>query len=376
MIDRERMVAEFCELVKIASPSRGERLAADAAKAKLTALGLEVLEDDVAANFGGNSGNVIGYLKGSAPAPVVMLSAHLDCVEPCVGIEPEVKDGVITSRGDTILGADDKAGVVGILEALRVIGEKNISHGDIQVIFTVAEETGLCGAKFIDKKLLRADFGYILDSGGTPGRIVNSAPGQDNVTVVIRGKAAHAGMAPEDGVNAIMVAGKAMARLNQGRIDAETTANVGIIKGGIATNIVPDQVEISCEARSRDLAKLAAQTKHMVETFTQAAAENGARAEISVETAYEPYVLAVDSPVITAAVKAAQSVGFAATLEATGGGSDANFFNKYGIPSAVLGVGMSKVHTTEEYVTVDDLERTARLVVSLVQTVAGMEKKA
>jgi len=372
MIDRERIVAEFCELVRISCSSKAERQVADVVKSKLTALGLEVFEDDVAGKINGNCGNVFGFIKGNPAAPVLMLSAHLDCVEPCAGIEPEIKAGVITSRGDTVLGADDKAGIVGILEALRVVRATNISHGDIQVVLTVAEETGLSGSKNMDKGLLKADFGYILDSGGSPGKIVNAAPGQNNITVIIRGKAAHAGMAPEEGVNAIVVAGKALARIKEGRIDTETTANVGLIQGGVATNIVPDYVQITCEARSRSLEKLEDQTRHMVETFEQTAAAAGARAEISVKRVYDPYVLADDTPVIAAARRAAESAGFAAALEATGGGSDANFFNRYGVPSAVLGVGMAKVHTTDEYVTVEDLEKTAKMVVAIIQTVAGM----
>ena len=142
-----------------------------------------------------------------------------------------------------------------------MVKEDNIPHGNIQVIFTVAEEGGLTGSKNIDRKLLKADFGYVLDSSGPPGKIVNAAPGQNNVDVVIRGKTAHAGIAPEEGINAIMVAGKALAQLKLGRIDEETTANVGIIKGGTATNIVPDRVDIACETRSRDLRKLEEQTK-------------------------------------------------------------------------------------------------------------------
>lgn len=375
MVNQERILAEFCELVRIDSSTRAEREAADVVKAKLTSVGLEVFEDDVAGKIGGNSGNVIGYLKGNIPgAPVVMLSAHLDCVEPCAGIEPQILDGVVVSRGNTVLGADDKAGVAGIIEALRVVGEGNIRHGDIQVVFTVAEEGGLSGAKHIDRKLLKADFGYILDSGGTPGRIVNAAPGQNNIKVVVRGKSAHAGIAPEEGVNAIVVAGKALAKISHGRIDHETTANIGIIKGGQATNIVPDYAEIICEARSRSLEKLKKQTKSMVDTFEQTASDNGARVEIAVQKMYDPYVLTADMPVISLARQAAESIKLPAVLEATGGGSDANFFNTYGVPSAVLGVGMAKVHTTEEFIKVEDLVNTARFVVAIIEA-AGKKNK-
>lgn len=371
MVNKERMLAEFFELVKITCSTRAEREVADMVKARLAALGLEVREDDVGAKIGGNCGNVLALLKGTVPsAPVLMLSAHLDSVEPCAGINPRLKDGVITSAGDTVLGADDKAGVAGILEALRIVRENGIAHGDIQVVFTVAEEGGVNGSKNIDRSLLKADFGYVLDSGGAPGRIINAAPGQNSIKVVIRGKTAHAGVAPEEGINAIVVAGKAMAQLKQGRIDAETTANVGVIKGGQATNIVPDYVEIACEARSRNAAKLEAQTKHMVDIFEQVAAANGAKAEVSVKKAYDPYVLTDDMPVVALAVQAAASIGLTPILEATGGGSDANFFNAFGVPSAVLAVGMSKVHTTAEFIKEADLYKTAELVVAIIKAAA------
>lgn len=371
MVNKERMLAEFYELVSITCSTRAEREVADVVKAKLAAIGLKVEEDDVGVKIGGNCGNVLGLLKGSvASAPVLMLSAHLDSVEPCAGIKPQLKDGVITSDGDTILGSDDKSGVVGILEALRIIREDGIPHGDIRVVFTVAEEGGLNGSKNMDRSRLNADFGFVLDSGGAPGWIINAAPGQNSIKVIIRGKTAHAGVAPEEGINAIVVAGKALAQLKQGRIDDETTANVGIIKGGQATNIVPDYVEIACEARSRNLAKLEAQTKHMVETFEQVAAASGAQAEVTVKKAYDPYVLTEDMAVVALAKRAAASIGLTPVLEATGGGSDANFFNTYGVPSAVLGTGMSKVHTTDEFIKEADLYRTAELVVAIIKAAA------
>lgn len=375
MVNKDRVLAEFYELVAIKCSTRAEREVADVVKAKLAALGLAVEEDDVGGRIGGNCGNVLAYLKGNVPgAPVVMFSAHLDCVEPCAGIKPQLKDSVITSSGDTILGADDKSGVVAILEALRVIRETGVAHGDIQVVFTVAEEGGVNGSKNMDRERLVADFGYVLDSGGAPGRIINAAPGQNSIKVIVRGKTAHAGVAPEEGVNAIVVAGKALAQLRQGRIDEETTANVGIIKGGQATNIVPDYVEIACEARSRNKAKLAAQTKHMVDTFEQVAAANGAKAEIIVKTTYDPYVLTADMPVVALARQAAESIGLTPVFEATGGGSDANFFNAYGVPSAVLGTGMSKVHTTNEFIKEADLCKIPELVVALVKTAAAAKK--
>lgn len=375
MINKERVLAEFFELVKIKCSTREEREVADILKARLAKLNADVYEDNTGDKIDGNCGNIFAYLKGTVTgAPVLLLSAHMDCVEPCAGIEPQLKDGVITAAGNTVLGADDKSGITGILEALRVIKEKNIPHGDIQIVFTIAEEGGLNGSKNLDKSLLKADWGYVMDSGGAPGTIITIAPGQDNIAVVVHGKKAHAGVAPEEGINAIVLAGKALAVMKQGRLDEETTANVGIIKGGIATNIVPDKVELICEARSRDLNKLAAQTKHMKETFEQIAAANGGQAEVTVSRAYNPYVVTEDMPVVRLAVKAAESIGLKPVLEGTGGGSDANFFNSYGVTTAVLGTGMSKVHTTDESIKEEHLYQTASLVVALITEAAGMKK--
>lgn len=366
MINKQRMLAEFLDLLRIRCSSKAEREIGDLLKERLSQLGLSVFEDQAGSEFGGACGNIIGYLAGTAAGKSIMLSAHMDCVEPCAGVEPVVQDGVIKSAGNTILGADDKAGVAAILEGLRVVIENKLPHSGIQVIFTVSEEAGLDGSKHIRRSDLKASLGYALDSGGAPGHIITKAPGQNSIDVVIYGKTAHAGVAPEEGVNAIVMAGKALAELRQGRIDHETTANVGLIFGGQATNIVPDRVELKCEARSRDIGKLAAQTDHMKGTFERVAAQNGGRAQVEVHHAYDPFALADDSPVVALAVKAAVNIGMKAVLQATGGGSDANYFNFYGVPTAVLGVGMSKVHTAEEFIKEEDLYQSAELVVAII----------
>ncbi|MDD4600480.1 Peptidase T [bioreactor metagenome] len=371
MINQKRMLDEFCELVQITCSSGKERKMVDLMKPRLEKLGLEVTEDQAGEKLGGNAGNVLAYLKGNVSgAPVIMMSAHLDCVEPCSGVKPQIKDGIITSAGDTILGSDDKAGVAAILEALRIISENKIPHGDVQIVLTVQEESGLCGAKNIDRAWIKADFGYAFDSSGEPGKIIIKAPGENTLKVTIKGKTAHAGLAPEEGINAIVVGGKALAELKQGRIDEETTANVGIIKGGQATNVVPDRLEIVCEARSHNMDKLKHVTQEMKETFERVAAANGAQAEVEVVEDFVAYALKEDSKQVALAVQAATSIGLTAKLEATGGGSDANVFNCYGIPTAVLGMGMSKVHTTEEFIKEEDLYQGAELAVALIKTAA------
>lgn len=377
MINRERLLAEFLELTRIDSPTLNERQIADLLKNRLDSMGIVISEDEAGLTIGGNCGNIFAYLKGNLPkAPVVLLSAHMDTVDPCLNIEPVLQDdGLITSAGSTILGADDKAGIAPIMEALRTIQEQSIPHGDIQVIFNVAEEGGLHGSKNLDKTLLKADLGFVLDCGGGPGEIILAAPGQDRINVTIKGRASHAGVVPEGGISAIVVAAKAIASMQTGRIDDETTSNIGTIQGGRATNIVAERVEITCETRSRDLGKLESQTVRMCETFKHCAVEAGAIAEIEVIRLYDPFTLAEDSQVVVLAVEAAKCAGLKAMLEATGGGSDANFYNRYGVPCAVLGTGMQKSHTTEECIKEEDLYQTAKLVVEIIKAVARVQKE-
>lgn len=371
MINKKRVLAEFLELVQIKCSTKDEREVGDLLTARLKGLGCTVTEDNAGEKLGGNCGNIIANFKGNIPgAPKIMLAAHLDCVEPCANVKPQIKDGVITSDGTTILGSDDKAGVTAILETLRVIKEQNLAHGDIQVVFAVAEEGGVNGSKNMDSSLLNADFGYALDSSGRPGKIIVRAPGQNKIHVKIHGKTAHAGLAPEQGINAIVAAGKILAAVPQGRIDDETTCNVGVIKGGRATNIVPDLVEISCESRSRSQEKLDKLTEQICRAFEDGAKENNVTVEIVVAKAYGPYVLDEKSHVVTAAADAAKKLGLNVQITGTGGGSDANNYNNYGVPCSVLGVGMQKAHTTEEFIIEEDLYTTASWILQIIKDAA------
>ncbi|HZK55830.1 MAG TPA: M20/M25/M40 family metallo-hydrolase [Desulfosporosinus sp.] len=371
MINRERLLAEFIELLRIDSPTKNERQIADHLKDRLKSLGMVVTEDKAGIAIGGNCGNVFAYLHGNLPkAPILLLSAHMDTVQPCLNIEPVLNAGLITSAGSTILGADDKSGIAPILEALRTIKEKNIPHGDIQVVLSVAEEGGVNGSRNLDRTLLQADLGFVLDSGGKPGNIILQAPGQDRIKVIIKGKAAHAGVAPEDGISAIVAAAKAIASLKTGRIDEETTSNIGTINGGLATNIVAERVEITCETRSHNLEKMELQTKELCEAFIRCAQEMGAVAEIKAERAYDPFSLVEESQIAVLAAQAARFAGLTPVFGATGGGSDANHYNCYGVPCAVLGTGMQKYHTTEECLEEEHLYQSANLVVEIIQAVA------
>lgn len=366
-VNQQRIVDEFFELVQIDSASKDERQIADALIAKLKNLGLTVSEDDTGSKIGGTAGNVIGVLEGTKPSPALLFCAHMDRVEPGSGIKPQLNDGIITSDGTTILAADDVAGICAILEAIRFIQEQEIPHGPLEILFTVAEEGGLYGAKSVDPAQFRAKAGFFLDAGGPVGTIVVQAPAQKGIKMTIHGKAAHAGVAPETGINAIVVAANAISKMNLGRIDPETTANIGIIRGGVATNIVPDQVDLIGEARSRNNDKLTKQVEHMTDLVRKTCADHGVTADITVTDSYSAFSLSHDDYVVKLACSAAQDLGLDPRLESTGGGSDANIINGHGIPSVVLGMGYSNVHTTQESIPVEQLVKAAEYVVSIIK---------
>ena len=371
MINSERLIGEFIELVQVDSESGAERKLADLLKEKLNVLGLQVFEDEAGSyvEVGQRTGNIIATLPANGgQGPLLLFSAHMDTVKPGQGVKPVRQNGVITSSGDTILGSDDKAGIAAILESLRVLQEQNILHGGLQVVFTVGEEIGLMGAKGLDYSRLQAKIGFVLDSGGPTGEIIIKAPTQYSFKATIKGKAAHAGIAPEQGINAIVVASQGIAGMKVGRIDEETTSNIGLISGGVATNIVPEKVAIQGEARSISPSKAKAQIDHMMEELRRAAERVGAKAEIEVVNEYDPINLAPDALPVRIAVKAAEQIGLKPFLGQTGGGSDANIFNGQGIACANLGTGMSKVHTTEEFITEENLLNNARFVLEIVKT--------
>jgi tripeptide aminopeptidase len=371
MVNPKRMVEEFLELVRIDSVSGKERQIADLLKEKLTGLGLEVLEDGAGQKVGSDTGNIIGRLPGNGSGLVLMLCSHMDTVEPGYGVKPRIEGGVIRSAGDTVLGADDKAGIVTILEVLRIIREQSISHAGLEVVFTIWEEGGLFGAKNLDFDLLQSKIGFVLDSDGPPGTIITVAPSQDRIGATIKGKSAHAGINPEDGINAIQAASHAIAQMKLGRIDHESTCNIGLITGGKATNIVPDSATLEGETRSLDAVKRQNLTNKICETIRESGDKFGATVNIVTETLYDEFNLGEESPPVQLAVEAALKLGLTPKLEKTGGGSDANIFNSRGITSAVLGIGMKKVHTTEEYIALDDLSGNAVYLLEIVKSALG-----
>lgn len=366
-INQERIVNEFMELVQINSFAGQERQIADALTKKLKKLGCQVTEDNAGATINGNAGNLIAKLPGDPNKETVMFCAHMDRVAPGNNIKPQITDGVITSDGTTILAADDVAGIVAVLEAIRTAQEQNIDHGNIEIVFTIAEEGGLNGAKALDTSVLEAKMAYFLDSGGPIGTIVNQAPSQKGIDFTFYGIAAHAGVAPEKGVNAIKIAAEAIANMDFGRIDKETTANIGVIKGGVATNIVTDHVAVGGEVRSLAPDKLQKQTDHMINTAKQAAQKHGMKLDIAIQDSYPSFSIPPTALVIELAVKAAKAIGVKPIIESTGGGSDANIINGHGLPSVILGMNYFDVHTTSERIAIDDLCAGAEYVLAIME---------
>lgn len=377
MISLSRISHEFAAQARIASPSKREAAMARYLTERFTRLGGVVEPDGAGARIGGDADNlIVRFAATGRDCPALMLSVHMDTVEPCTGVEPLLRDGVFSSAGETILGADDKSGIVAIIEALEMLKEQKIPHGPIEVVVTVCEELGLCGAKALDYTRISAKRGLALDTSGVD-KLILSAPGANKLNFTITGREAHAGIAPEAGISAIVIASRAIAAMRLGRIDFETTANLGVISGGLATNIIPRTVEIRGEARSHDPVKLEAQTRHMVETMAQAAAAatqelNGNLmipiAECEVVSEYPRMIVRADSPLVLLSVAAATRLGRTLELLPGGGGSDANIFNAHGIETAILATGMTDVHTVHESVALADMGRVAELLVEIVRS--------
>lgn len=366
-MNTQRLVDTFLKYVQIDSESGNELAMAQAVMADLAELGCEVYMDSCGENFGSNAGNVYATLKGDEEKEPILFSAHMDTVKPGIGVKPVIKDDVIYSDGTTVLGGDDKSGIAAVIEALRTIKEENLSHPTIEMVFSVCEEVGLLGSKHLDYSRITAKKAAVLDSSGDAGRIITSAPGQVKIDGYFVGKSAHAGIAPESGISAIQIAAEAVSNMKLLRIDKETTANIGTFSCEGATNIVAEKVHFVAEARSLNREKLAAQTLHMTQCIDSACKKFGGKFEGKVMELYQPYSKADDDSFVQQVVAACEAVGLNAEIASTGGGSDANNMNQNGISAVVLGTGMSAVHTVNEYITIKNLEDTAKLCLQLTQ---------
>jgi tripeptide aminopeptidase len=371
-----RLREEFLDLVRISSVSKHEGEVATRLGGILQAMGAGVEVDDAGPRVGSDTGNLLARFPGTAPdAAPFLLCAHMDTVVPGENIRPVVDGDIVRSDGTTILGGDDKSGIVAILEAVRVLRERRIPHGPIDVLLTICEELGLVGAKHFDVGRLRARTGLVLDCDGVH-ELITRAPGANRMQFTVHGLEAHAGIAPEQGLSAIRVAAEAIAAMRLGRVDADTTANIGRIEGGLATNIVPNRVSVRAETRSLTVEGLEAQTRHMRECFERAAAghrvtvagrEHAARVEARIERDYDRLAVADDRPIVALVQRAARALGTPFRTRSTGGGSDANVFAGRGVEVANLACGMRQIHTVNEWVDVNDMVATTALLVETVR---------
>lgn len=373
MINEERLVSLFKELCLINAPALAEAESVAFVRKHLEDMGLEVSEDAAGAEIGGNANNLIAWCRGTLPnAPKIFLSAHFDTVEPTAGLIIEERDGVFLSASDTILGADDKGGMAPAIEAVRVLMESGEAHGDICLLFSVAEEIGLKGAAALKIEELGLDFGYVLDTGPPVGTFVTRTATHDKLEIRVIGKPAHSGKDPEKGINAIQVAARAIDGMRLGRISPETTSNLGIISGGTAVNVVCPEVVIRGEARSTSVAELDETVAHMIDRFMTAADEFRTEVHIDHKRHYDAYVIADDAPVVRLAQEASRALGFEPTLRTTLGGSDANVYNAKGVPCVVVATGMDKIHTHDELISRKDLVDTARLTLEILLRAAKL----
>lgn len=367
LIQEDRLIDTFLELAAINAPTFQERPVADYLQKQFSRIGLRVEEDRTNPAGRGDCGNLLVRMPGkNSSSPTIMLAAHLDTILPTEGLKVVERDGIFYSGGDTVLGADDRAGVAVILEIARVLRESGGSRFSLELLFTVAEEQGLLGSKNLAADWFHSRMAFILDAGGEVVTVINRAPFGERMKAVLQGKATHAGVEPEAGISAIEMASRAIAKMKLGRIDGETTANIGTIQGGQATNIVPERVEITGEARSLNEAALRKQTGEMEQALRQAAAEFNGRVEITLEKTYSGFHIPEDAPWMELIRTAAEKLHLPFKIISSGGASDANILNGLGIPAIAFSVGMNNPHTQEENITRRDLVNSARVLWQII----------
>jgi len=362
-IDEEKVKSqlqqEFLELVAIDSPSWGEAEMAVVIRKKLEALGFQVIEDKVH--------NLYGYLPGQLDREPVLFSAHMDTVEPAKGKEAICEaDGTIRSAGKAVLGADCLSGLVEILQGIRLVQQSGKVHRPVEVLISVAEEIYCQGASLFDFGQIKAKDSYVLDLTGPVGSAARRAPSLVSFTGTVKGRAAHSGMEPEKGINAIAIMAKVLSRLPQGHLDEETTCNVGLIQGGQMINIVPDSCTIQGEVRGYNHEKVMSVVEDIGRLLTQQANSCGAKASFEYKIHIHSYATQMDSTVVQRFQQACQQLGLVGELTETFGGSDQNPLSQHGIQGIVLSNGMYKMHTTSEYTRVEDLWQGSRLVEALI----------
>jgi tripeptide aminopeptidase len=367
--ERERLVAEFVRLCEIESPSGDERAIADAVTKELRALGLDVEEDDTANETGAGAGNLLARIPGPDGAPTILLCAHIDTVPLAAPVQVERADGILTNRNEAILGADNKAAVATVLGAARRLVNDGAKVG-VELLFTTSEERALRGAKAFDRGKLSADYGFVFDHASPIGELIVASPTYYRLQASFRGQAAHAGIRPEAGANAIAAAAAAIARMRTGRIDDETTANVGRIEGGTAANVVAERCDIELEARSLDDARAGEVVSELVDACAEAASDGHCDLDTSVERLFRGYRLTRTEPAVEIAAAALEACGVEPVYITTGGGSDANALITAGLPVVNVANGTERNHQPDESVTEDALEKMLDVTLAIVAQAA------
>jgi len=366
-IKRDRMIKGFLDMVRVDSPSFKEREIIDHLARELAKMDLDFYEDRTGVEINGSAGNLIAVKKGDPDLPVLLFMAHTDNVPPCKKVNPVIKGDKIFSDGTTVLGADNKAGIAVILEALRVISEDNIRHGDIEIVFTVAEEVGLLGSKNLDFSNLKAKRAFVLDSSGKTGTYVTKAPNHIEFAIKVTGKASHAGIEPEKGISAIKIAAEAVSLMPFGRIDEETTTNIGYINGGFAANIVTENIILRGEARSRSREKLDNILKIIKDLFKETAEKYNGNYEFEIIHEKKGYRIDEDSQIAAILMRAAAKCSILLEPFESGGSSDANNLIGAGIETVNLGVGENNSHTVSESADINEMEKAVGLILEIIK---------
>ena len=367
-MNKKRLLDTFSELVSIYSPSLTERLVCDYLSSQLSILGFRLHEDLVGEKIGGNSGNLYGFLPGDESLEPLLFCAHMDTVEPANGkIAIFHDDGLITSNGETILGSDALSGISAIIEAIKIIKEENINHRPIEILFFVAEEIYGLGSKFFDYSIIKSKESYILDLAGEVGSAAYKAPSLLTFDMIIKGKSAHSDFKSTENVNAIIVASKALVQIKTGKIDENSTCNIGLIQGGRAPNIVPDLCTIGGEIRSYSNNETFALLEDVIKIFSKITVENGAKLEIKHELHIEAYETPLNHSVVKRFQNICENLDIPCKLCATLGGSDNNNMEQHGINGLVLAAGMNSCHSCEEYTSISELEKITRIVIELMK---------
>ena len=357
MVDKKRLIETFVQLVKIDSPSGKEEKVRDKVEIMLKKLGANTTHD----RFGNLYASLVGIGKP------FLLEMHLDTVQPGQGIIPTIKGDRITSKGKTVLGADDKAGIAEATEALTVFKENNISHRPLEFIFTREEEKGLTGATHINYNKIKSKEGFVVDNSGDPMNVCIAAPFITHIDAIFTGKTAHAGAEPEKGINAIAVAGSVIDKIKWGRVDSETTCNIGLIQGGTGRNVVPEKVEIKAETRRHSKQKMQKHNIKIKKTFREIAKKNGAKMEFVIEDACPGYKIDRNDLFLKKVISVSKKLKMPVHLEKSGGATDANFISGHGIKIVDITAGYHKMHTTDEYIKISSMVKITEFLIEFLR---------